>query len=50
MIPSKFQDITIRVFTRDPLKMQAIQKAFRKCLKEVTHISDLDPTVSLPED
>ncbi|EIE81108.1 hypothetical protein RO3G_05813 [Rhizopus delemar RA 99-880] len=49
MIPSKFQDITIRVFTRDPLKMQAIQKAFRKCLKEITHISDLDPTVSLPE-
>lgn len=48
MIPSKFQDVTIRVFTRNPSKMQAVQKAFRKCLKAITNIPDLDPTVQLP--
>ncbi|KAI9343829.1 hypothetical protein BD770DRAFT_397934 [Pilaira anomala] len=51
MIPSKFQDINIRIFTRDPTKMQAIQKAFRKYLSYITH-TDLhsDPVVSVPDD
>ncbi|CAO3687955.1 hypothetical protein G6F70_003663 [Rhizopus microsporus] len=50
MIPSKFQDVNIRVFTRNPQKMQAVQKAFRKCLKEITNIQDLDPTVPVSEE
>lgn len=51
MIPSKFQDINIRIFTRDSTKMQAIQKAFRKYLSYITH-TDLhsDPVVSVPDD
>jgi hypothetical protein len=36
MIPTKFQDINIRVFTRTPSKLSAIQKAFRKYLGYIT--------------
>lgn len=35
MIPTKFQDINIRIFTRDPSKTQAIQKAFRRYLDKI---------------
>lgn len=50
MIPSKFQDINIRIFTRNPDKMKAVQKAFRKFLGQITHDDvNLDPTVSLPD-
>jgi uncharacterized phage-like protein YoqJ len=37
MIPHKFQDINIRIFARDADKMQAIQKAFRRYLAQITH-------------
>ena len=51
MIPSKFQDVNIRIFTRDPSKMQAVQKAFRKCLGIITR-TDMhsNPTVPVPDD
>lgn len=35
MIPTKFQDVNIRIFTRKPEKMYAIQKAFRKYLSYI---------------
>ncbi|KAI7889852.1 uncharacterized protein EV154DRAFT_513101 [Mucor mucedo] len=51
MIPSKFQDINIRIFTRTPGKMKAVQKAFRRFLGHITHNDvNLDPTVCVPDD
>ncbi|KAI7876669.1 HD phosphohydrolase domain-containing protein [Lichtheimia hyalospora FSU 10163] len=43
MIPSQFEEVVIRVFTRNPQKTPAIQKAFRKLLKQIV------PSDSLPE-
>lgn len=50
MIPSKFQDVNIRIFTRNPTKMSAVQKAFRRYLGHITR-TDMhsDPTVPVPE-
>ncbi|RCH99623.1 SAM domain and HD domain protein, partial [Rhizopus stolonifer] len=49
MIPRKFQDINLRIFTRDPSKMLAIQKAFRRYLSQITKTETVvDPTVSVP--
>lgn len=51
MIPSKFQDINIRIFTRTPSKMKAIQKAFRRLLGQITHDDvNVNPTVCVPDD
>ncbi len=51
MIPSKFQDVNIRIFTKNPAKMRAVQKAFRRYLGYITR-TDLhaNPTVPVPED
>ncbi|ORZ14001.1 HD phosphohydrolase domain-containing protein [Absidia repens] len=35
MIPAQFQEVVIRIFTRNPAKVQAIQKAFRKTLRTI---------------
>lgn len=35
MIPTKFQDINIRIFTRDPSKIEAIRTAFRRYLDKI---------------
>ncbi|KAJ8659933.1 hypothetical protein O0I10_004159 [Lichtheimia ornata] len=43
MIPSQFEEVVIRVFTRNPQKTPAIQKAFRKLLKQIV------PSDALPE-
>lgn len=43
MIPSQFEEVVIRVFTRNPQKTPAIQKAFRKLLKQIV------PPDALPE-
>ncbi|KAI8889665.1 HD-domain/PDEase-like protein [Backusella circina FSU 941] len=52
MIPANFQDVLIRIFTRNIDKMQSAQKAFRKYLHEIIGLSnvDLDPTVTVPSD
>lgn len=51
MIPSKFQDVNIRIFTKSLDKMRAVQKAFRRYLGHITR-TDLhsNPTVPVPED
>ncbi|KAI8975179.1 hypothetical protein BDF20DRAFT_836603 [Mycotypha africana] len=51
MIPTKYQDIHIRIFTRNPSKMRYVQQAFRRFLGKITKIeTDANPTVSVPED
>ena len=35
MIPQQFEEVIVRVFTRDPEKVTAIQKAFRRLLKGI---------------
>ena len=35
MIPQQFEEVIVRVFTRDPEKVTAIQKAFRQLLKGI---------------
>ncbi|KAI7899073.1 uncharacterized protein BX663DRAFT_489428 [Cokeromyces recurvatus] len=51
MIPNKFQDINIRIYTRNPYKMQAVQKAFRRYLANITHTETLmDPSITVPAD
>ncbi|KAG2226577.1 hypothetical protein INT45_005063 [Circinella minor] len=35
MIPQQFEEIIVRVFTRNPHKVTAIQKAFRRLLKSI---------------
>jgi hypothetical protein len=51
MIPSKFQDINIRIFTRNPSKVKAVQKAFRRFLGHITQNEvNIDPTVCVPDD
>jgi hypothetical protein len=52
MIPANFQDILIRIFTRNIDKMQAAQKAFRSYLHGIAGLNhvDLDPTVTVPSD
>lgn len=49
MIPSKFQDVNIRIFTRNAHKMQAVQKAFRRYLNQITK-TDFDPTIAVPDE
>ncbi|KAI8327786.1 HD phosphohydrolase domain-containing protein [Chlamydoabsidia padenii] len=41
MIPTQFQEVVIRIYTRNPTKIQAIQKAFRKTLRSVCQ-NDID--------
>ncbi|KAI8369175.1 hypothetical protein EDC96DRAFT_607057 [Choanephora cucurbitarum] len=49
LIPTTFQDVNLRIYTRDPSKMLAIQKAFRRYLRQITKTETLgDPTVSVP--
>ncbi|KAI9499236.1 HD phosphohydrolase domain-containing protein [Zychaea mexicana] len=35
MIPQQFEEVVVRVFTRNPQKITAIQKAFRRLLKSI---------------
>lgn len=35
MIPTQFQEVVIRIFTRNPTQVQSIQKAFRKTLRSI---------------
>jgi hypothetical protein len=39
VVPERYNETTLRVFSRDPEKVPAIQKAFRACLGE--HIRDV---------
>ncbi|KAI8089448.1 uncharacterized protein BX664DRAFT_297172 [Halteromyces radiatus] len=41
MIPTQFQEVVIRIYTRNPTKVQAIQQAFRKTLR--TFCPNKDP-------
>lgn len=36
IVPERYEEIIVRVFARNPEKVPAIQKAFRKCLKSFT--------------
>ncbi|CAO3620813.1 unnamed protein product [Cunninghamella blakesleeana] len=47
MIPSQFQEVVIRIYTRDATKIHAIQKAFRKTLKTYHQVENLDPTTKI---
>jgi hypothetical protein len=33
MVPSQFQEVIVRIYTRDSSKVSAVQRAFRKLLK-----------------
>ncbi|ORX51235.1 HD phosphohydrolase domain-containing protein [Hesseltinella vesiculosa] len=43
MIPSQFQEVVIRVFARDPCKVDAIQRAFRRALQKVCGFVETPP-------
>jgi hypothetical protein len=47
MIPRRFQDVTIRVFARDPTKVGTIQNAFRKYLGRITTQQNLTTNVRI---
>ncbi|KAI9278654.1 HD phosphohydrolase domain-containing protein [Phascolomyces articulosus] len=48
MIPQQFEEVIVRVFTRDPQKVTAIQKAFRRLLKRIVPIeSNAEPNAAL---
>lgn len=36
LVPEHYEDLSIRVFSRDPEKVPAIQRAFRKCFRDLT--------------
>lgn len=48
MIPSTFQEVIVRIFTRHPEKTPAIQRAFRRLLSKVMPASALkEPNLAL---
>ncbi|KAI8393865.1 HD phosphohydrolase domain-containing protein [Radiomyces spectabilis] len=50
MIPSQFEEVVIRVFTRTPEKITAIQRAFRQLMKGIAPVESnhaLEPNAAL---
>ncbi|KAI8140339.1 HD phosphohydrolase domain-containing protein [Fennellomyces sp. T-0311] len=53
MIPQQFEEVAVRVFTRDVHRITAVQKAFRRLLKHIVpNSSDAEPhaALTLPND
>lgn len=53
MIPSTFEEVAVRIFTRNPQKITAIQKAFRRLIKKITPAnssSQPNAALTLPND